>query len=256
MKRLYLIAALLLAVACSAQAQVKPAFGISFGTTFGSYTGADFGSTYAFSFPYSRYNDSYYYNNYYYHPQYDRYDFYAPLIFDIGFDYNVTDHAALNLESSFIWHYGGRPSRNYVTGETGGISYIDKWDNAQLFAVPLFLNVKIYPFGRSRSSFFISGGYGMQYTSESMDRIREEYDYNYNYNDYGYLVGSASSKKWLNGVKASIGFQYPLSPFTTAEAEFKVTNFFPKRNPDSPLAMNTSTNITFVGLSTKIYFNF
>ncbi len=254
-KTVYIIPILLLFLS-SAEAQVKQSFGISIGTTFGSYAGADFGSTYSFSFPYSRYNDDYYYNNYYYHPEYDRHDFYSPLIFDLGFDYNITDYTAVNLESSFIWHYGGRPSRVYETGEIGGISYIDKWDNAQMFAVPLFLNLKVYPFGKSRASFFISGGYGMQYISESMDRIREEYSYSYNYPDYSYLVGSSSSKKWLNGVKASIGFQYPLSPYTTAEAEFKVTNFFPKRNLNSPLAMNTSTNITFIGLTTKIYFNF
>lgn len=256
MKRIIFVLAILSALTFSAPAQVNHSFGISIGTTFGSYAGADFGSTYAFTFPQSRYNDSYNYNNYYYGDYYDGRDMYSPIILDLGMDFYINNYAAVNLESSFIWHYAGKPARNYETGIVNGNDYIDKWDNAELFAVPLFINMKLFPFGKQKSAFYITGGYGLQYTSESVDRIREEYGYNYEYPDYSYLIGYSSSKKWLSGVKAGIGLQFPLTPYATAEAELKVTNFFPKRNIASPLAMNTTTNITFIGLTTRVYFNF
>jgi hypothetical protein len=257
MKKIIYLSIIALFFVCSnLQPQIKPGFAVSFGTTFGSYTGADFGKTWAVSFPRSEFNDDYYYNNNYYHNRYDRYNFFSPVILDLGMDFYITDFAAVNVESSFIWHFNGYPNRQYETGVTHGQNYIDKWDNAELFAVPLFLNLKLFPLGMRRSSFFITAGYGQQYTSESVDRVREEYNYNYGYSDYKYVVGSAVSKKWLSGVKVGLGFIYPISPYMSGEAEFKVTNFFPDRNPASPLAMNSTTNITFVGLSTKVYFNF
>ncbi|MDD5362258.1 MAG: hypothetical protein PHN88_09005 [Ignavibacteria bacterium] len=257
MKKIITFSIILLLIVCSyLYPQTKPGFAVSIGTTFGSYAGADFGKTWAVSFPRSSFNDDYYYKNYYYHPSYDRYNFYSPVILDLGMDFYLNNYAAINVESSFIWHFNGYPDRQYETGVTHGMDYIDKWDNANLFALPLFLNLKLYPLGRQRSSFFITAGYGQQYTSESVDRVREEYDYNYGYSNYRYVIGSAESKKWLSGIKVGLGFVYPISPFMSGEAELKVTNFFPHRNTASPLAMNSSTNITFIGITTKLYFGF
>ena len=257
MKKLLSLCIILFLLFCgNIYSQKKPDFAISFGTTFGSYTGGDFGRIWAVSFPGSSYHDDYYYNSYYHHNNYDNYNFYGPIILDLGMDFFINNYAAINLESSFIWHFNGYPNGAYETGEIHGTSYVDKWENANLFAVPLFLNLKLFPLGRQRSAFYLTAGYGQQYTSESVDRVREEYNYNHGYYEDSYVIGYASSKKWLGGFKLGMGFVFPISPYMSGEAEFKVTNFYPERNPLSPLAMNSSTNITFIGLTTKVIFGF
>lgn len=229
--------------------------GISFGTTLGTYAGADFGGTYYMSFYSDDYYDDNYYNNNYYNNDYNS-SFLSPLEFDLGIDIRVSNNIAVNFESSYIWHLNGKPRRDYVTVITGNRSYLEMWDNATMYAVPLFLSLKIYPFGRINNSIYISGGYGMQYISESMDRVREDLDYGYNYYGYRYYVGGVSDSKWLQGIKLSLGMSFNVGSGLSNETEIKVTNFFPQRTPGSKLAMNTTTNITFIGLTTKMYFNF
>ena len=96
----------------------------------------------------------------------------------------------------------------------------------------------------------------MQYTTESMDRVREDINYGYNYHGYRSYVGGVSDAKWLQGIKLAVGMSFAVSENLSNETEIKVTNFFPQRNAYSPLAMNTSTNITFIGITTKMYINF
>lgn len=231
-------------------------FGISFGATLGTYAGADFGSAYYMSFYNSDYYDDYYRNNgYYYNNNYNN-SFLSPLEFDLGMDFRVTDNLSLNFESSFIWHINGKPHRDYMTVITSQRSYIEKWENSYMYAVPMFLNLKVYPFGRQNYSMYISGGYGLQYTTESMDRVREDINYGYNYHGYRSYVYGVSDAKWLQGIKLAVGMSFAVSNNLSNETEIKVTNFFPQRNAFSPLAMNTSTNITFIGITSKMYINF
>lgn len=228
--------------------------GISFGTTLGTYAGSDFGSTYYMSFYTDDYYNDNYYNNSYYNDGYNN-SFLSPLEFDLGIDFRVSNNLSLSFESSYIWHINGKPNRDYVTVITGNGSYLEMWDNAMMYAVPLFLSLKLYPLGKENYSFYISGGYGMQYISESMDRVREDLDYNY-YGGYRYYIGGVSDAKWQQGVKLAIGMNFNMGSSLSNETEIKVTNFFPQRNSYSQLAMNTSTNITFIGLTSKMYFNF
>jgi len=229
--------------------------GISFGTTLGTYAGADFGSTYYMSFYTNDYYNDNYYNNSYYNDGYNS-SFLSPLEFDLGIDIRVSNNLSLSFESSYIWHFNGKPNRDYVTKITGNGSYLEMWDNANMYAVPMFLSLKLYPLGRENYSFYISGGYGMQYISESMDRVREDLDYNNYYGSYRYYVGGVSDAKWMQGVKLAIGMNFNMGYAISNETEIKVTNFFPQRSQYSQLAMNTTTNITFIGLTTKMYFNF
>ncbi len=254
MRKILTVVLLFLVLPVYAQ-RYEPRIGISFGTTLGTYTGADFGSAYSMSFYTSNYNDRYYYNSYYYDNSYN--SFLSPLEFDLGLDVGITRNISLSFESSFIWHINGRPHRDYVTYISGSRSYLERWDNSYMYAVPLFLSLKLYPFGKETNSFYLSAGYGMQYTTESMDRLREDLDYNH-HNYYGrtYVVGSISEAKWLQGIKLAIGLNFPFADYVSNETEIKFTNFFPQRNIYSSLAMNTTTNITFIGISTKMYFNF
>lgn len=234
---------------------------LSFGVTLGSYSGADFGSTYAMrffpsnSYEYGNnyYNNNYYNNNYGYNPN----SFYNPIVFDLGGEIHVNEHLSIGVETSFLWHTDGYPGRGYVSGNlSGNRSYVDRWDNAMLYAVPVFLNLKIYPMGQKFSPVYISAGYGQQYTNESVDRVRQIYDNEYTYYGNDYLIGHYSDTKWLPGIKLAIGARYSVGPFMSNETELKITNFFPQRNINSPLAMNSTTNITFIGITTKICLSF
>lgn len=255
MKKSILIAFLFIPSVIFAQGY-EPRIGISFGTTLGTYTGADFGSAYCMSFYTSNDYDRYYYNSYYSDNYYN--SFLSPLEFDLGLDLRIHNNISLSFESSFIWHINGRPHRDYVIYISGNRSYLERWDNSYMYSVPLFLSLKLYPLGRNSNSLYISGGYGMQYTTESMDRLREDLDYNYHnyYHSYTYIVGSVSDAKWLQGIKLAVGITFPVGDYVSNETEIKFTNFFPQRNINSSLAMNTTTNITFFGITTKMYFNF
>jgi len=249
-----------------AQTYRAPGFSLSFGVTVGSYSGADFGSTYAMRFfppnnyDYgSNYYNNSYYNNGYYNNNYNNNPnfFYNPIVFDLGGEINVNEFLSIGIETSFLWHTAGYPGRGYTSGNlSGNRYYVDRWDNAMLYAVPIFLNLKIFPFGQRYSPVYFSAGYGEQYTNERIDRVREIYNNEYTYYGNKYLLAGYSDTKWLSGFKLAVGVRYSISPYVSNETELKVTNFFPDRNINSPLAMNRTTNITFIGITTKMRFSF
>jgi hypothetical protein len=219
-----------------------PKFYIGLGTNVQSYIGGDFGKTYGL-----RYEDGYYYDDYnYYHNNYYYYDYYdydegtlSPLGFDLYAGLQLNDYLSIELESSFIWHLIGKPDRQYETGYHGGVYYIDSYSDSWLYANPTFLGLKLYPAGRFTLPFFISAGFGMQYTNEAMDRIREYYDYGYGYYyNPVYFIASYESSKWIKGFKVGGGFSYNFYNFITAEAELRYTSFYPEQNLSSPLLIN------------------
>lgn len=237
-----------------------PKFYLGFGTNIQSYIGGEFGSTYALR--YDNYYDDYNYNNYYYYDHYyydDYYDYDDWMISPVGFDLyagvQLNSYLAVELESSFIWHLLGRPDRKYETGYTGEEYYMDYNEDSWLYANPIFLGIKLYPGGKERFPFFISGGFGMQYMRETMDRVREYYDYEYYYNYYSpkYLIASYESAKWMMGFKAGGGLSYSFYDLFTAEAELRYTSFYPEQNTRSPLLMNRVPQIGNLAFLMKIY---
>jgi hypothetical protein len=119
---------------------------------------------------------------------------------------------------------------------------------------------KIYPGGKDLAPYYLSFAAGYQFTHESMNRVREYNDYNYEYynynNNYNYPLYNIYDNKWLPGIGVSMGGDIRLSDLGYINAELKFTNFWTDMNLRSPLAMNTSPNITYFGLSTKFYFTF
>jgi hypothetical protein len=230
-------------------------FGI--GTSLSSYVGGDFGSTFQLRFfNYHNYNHDYNYNN----NNYNSNSLISPIQLDLSGGVHLSSNLSIALETSFIWHFDGSPRRNYESGELNNdYYYLDRNDNSSMFAVPIFLSIKYFPFNRNIIPFYLSLGYGRQYIKESLDRIREIYTYDYGYyeyNNYEYPIASYSSSEWLSGYKLSLGGFYNLENILTGELELRFTNFIANRKNDSPLAMHNSPNIFNIALGTKVYFNF
>ena len=236
-------------------------FYAGFGTTFGSFVGANFGSTFALRFrnPYSDYygyNNNYnnHYNNYY--NNYDSPFSMSPLELDLVLGQEINRYVSIELQANFIAHFNGSPARNYTSGTSGTRDYLDYYDNSYLTAIPLMASLKIFPAGKDRAPFYLSFSAGYQYTHESMDRVREYYDNgnNYNYSNYSYPLYNLYDNKWIPGMGLSMGGDVRVSDIGYTNIELKVTNFWTEMNTQSPLAMNTSPNITYIGLSAKFYF--
>jgi len=238
-----------------------PKFYIGIGFGLQSYIGGDFGKTYSLRFSG---NDNYYddYNGYYNSYNYGYRDYENDLISPIGFDVaagiELNSYLSIELESSFIWHLFGRPDRQYETGFLGNEYYIDCWDDSRLYANPIFLGAKIYPFKRERIPLYLSAAFGWQYTKEAMDRVREYYDYNYYYNYYypKYIIGSYSDSKWMTGFKTGIGASYAIFDLVITDIELRYTNFYPQKDLSSPLTMNRVPNIGNLALITKFSITF
>lgn len=259
---LILFFALFISQISESQVNRERKFYFGIGTSLSSYLGADFGSTFSIRYTRARDYDNYWYNNYYYN-NHNHYDYYYdeslfPLQGDIAFGYDATDKVSFQIESSIIWHLNGNPRSLYETGTEGDYDYIDRNDYAELISIPIIASVKYYPFGRRYSPFYLTGGYGMQYIQESVDRVREYYTYNSYYNEYSnsseYTLANFRARDWFHGIKLGFGFNYSIGHMLRGDVEVKMTNFFPtSRNNSSNLSMYRSPNITNISLGTKIY---
>jgi len=245
------------------QIKNEPNFYIGLGTSVSTFIGGDFGSTFAARF----YSDRDYYNDYYYPGPYTinelhnyRHESFFPLQVDLAMGMDVTRFTTVQIESSIIWHLNGNARRNYETGTMGDLNYIDRNDNSELLAIPIIASIKLFPFGRKQTSFYITGGYGVQYMQESVERIRNVYDYNYyGYNNsstlYEYPISDTKGREWLQGFKVGMGVAFRLNRNVTGDVELKATNFYPPfRDNSSNLSMYRSPDITNVSLSSKIFF--
>lgn len=259
---LILFFALFISQLTESQVNRERKFYFGIGTSLSSYLGADFGSTFSIRYTRNRDYNNYWYNNYYYNRD-NRYDYYYdeslfPLQGDIAFGYDATDNVSFQVESSIIWHLNGNPRRFYESGTEGSDDYLDRNDNAELISIPIIASVKYYPFGRRYSPFYLTGGYGMQYMQESVDRVREYYTYNSYYNEYRnsteYTLASYRARDWFHGIKLGFGFNYSIGHMLRGDVEVKFTNFFPtSRDNSNNLSMYRSPNITNISLGTKIY---
>jgi hypothetical protein len=258
-----LIALILLSQISYSQIKNEPRFYIGLGTSVSTFIGGDFGSTFAARYYSDRNN---YYNDYYYPGPYTinelhnyRHESFFPLQVDLAMGVDASRFVSLQVESSFIWHLNGDTRRNYETGTMGNLDYIDRNDNSELLAIPIIASVKVFPFGRKRTSFYLTGGYGVQYMQESVERIRSVYDYNYygNYNSasYEYPISDTKGREWIQGFKVGMGVTFRLNQYVTGDVELKATNFYQSfRDYSSSLSMYRSPDITNVALSTKIFF--
>lgn len=230
-------------------------FYIGVGTTFGSYIGGNFGNTFALRFrnSYSDYDQYNYYNRDRYYNDENPFS-YSPVEFNIFIGKEFNEFLSFEIQSSFIFHFIGSPIRDYVNGTSGGDDYLEYYDNSYFSGIPIMAVMKTFPAGKTNIPFYLSFSAGYQYTHESMQRVREYYSYDYGYSNYRYPQYSLYDNKWLPGIGLAIGGEFRVSDFGYTDVEFKVTNFWTESNPNSPLSMNTTPNITYIGLGAKFYF--
>ena len=235
---------------------------IGIGTSLSTFVGGDFGKT--FSLRYS--NDSYDYSNGYYYNKSTKYyennsNSLNPLQFDLIAGFKITRDVAFELESSLIWHTDGDVNPAYSFGSDGDINYIDRYDNSKLFALPLIASLKIYPLGRNNSSFYLKGGYGIQYTQESLEKVREFYTtvnhgYYYYTETFEFPIAEYSASRLLHGFKTAVGFSYNLFGTLTGDIELRYSNFFTNEDKAVPLAMFTTPVIRNIALGTVVYLSY
>jgi opacity protein-like surface antigen len=235
---------------------------IGIGTSLSTFVGGDFGKIFAIRYTTDSDNND---NGYYYNKSSEYYDNSSnslnPLQFDLVAGVNITRDFAFELETSFIWHSNGKVNPDYSFGSEGDFNYIDRYDNSTLFALPVMASLKVYPLGRDNVSFYLKGGYGIQYTQESLEKIREFYTtYNYGYyfrtETYEFPIAEYSANRLLHGFKAAAGFSYNLFGTLAGDIELRYTNFFINENKAGPLSMSTTPVIGNIALGTIVYLNY
>jgi opacity protein-like surface antigen len=271
MKRSYILLLLLISTLIYSQKYelktgnntgIDDRFYMGFGTSVSTFLGGEFGKTFALRLNYSPdyYNDNYYSYDHYSYDNNDSYLMYSPIQLDVNLGYFIGNKAAVELESSFIWHMRGRPDPDLVTGTEFDMDYIDKNDNSRLFAIPLLLNVKFYPMGRLNSPFYIKGGAGFQYVSESSERIREFYAYNeyyYHYYSSSYILERYQRSAFLPGFKVGAGVSYSFFNNINAFSEIEYSYFSNSGTKGTtPLALDKARYTGMLAFNTKVYFSF
>ena len=233
------------------------------GSKLSSYIGGDFGSIFAIRYSADEnYNadDEYYYNKGNDYAQSGPSYSLNPLQVNLFGGVNLNNNFSMELESSLIWHTRGNVDADYVTGVENGFSYVDKNSNSSMLALPIMASLKFFPLGKDDSPFYLTGGYGIQFISESAERVR---DYYYNTGYYGNTsyfsipIEEYSTSSWLTGFKVGAGISYNMFGNLLGEIELSFTNFI-NNNADynTPLALDRTTDIGNISLGTKILFGF
>ncbi|KXK01837.1 MAG: hypothetical protein OZ913_06240 [Ignavibacteriaceae bacterium] len=230
-------------------------FYTGFGTSVSSYLGEDFGSRYSIRSFFNNY-DSYYNQSYNSNPAFGVF----PLNLQFNFGYRFNDKIATELETSFIWHARGYMTNpDFQTGTlSGGRYYSDRYDYSSMMAVPLFINMKYSPFGEYYNSLIFKTGFGFQYVSESIDRVRKIYEESYYYTYFTeYLLGTTTASKFMPGIKIGAGYLGEIGDGFLNETDITYTLFFNNNKiSGNPLAINTSGKIGMISLNTRIYLVF
>lgn len=229
------------------------------GTGISTYVGGDFGTRFAIRTGPSSYNSNYnYYYERYNNDYYDDRSSFNPLQFDVVFGIRPVKAVSFEFNAGMRWHSYGRPNPEYEYGTYNDMDYVDRYDNSTLMTIPLMASVKFYPFWFKNSGLYLTAGLGYQYTSESIERVREFYDYSYYYGNYGsvseYPLAEYSSSKWLYGFKTGIGFTYNLSEHLTGDIELAYTDFISETRNGSPLAMYRTKDIGNISLNMRVFF--
>jgi hypothetical protein len=236
-------------------------FYFGFGTSLSSFIGEDFGDRFGIRLlsEGNRYNRGRnYYDEYGQNSNQQQSTSLSPTQLSFFGGVNLNERISLELETSLLTHNAGKIKPDYQFGTVGSLNYIDYNEEASLLAIPVLASIKLYPFGKNSSMpMYFTGGYGVQFTHESSERMRELYSNNY-YSPYYYgrvyPLEKVSESQFNTGFKAGIGYSYSMFGMMRNDIELKYTSFDTygiKEN--SPLAINNSNKIGNIGISMRMY---
>jgi opacity protein-like surface antigen len=245
--------------------QEQKVFYIGLGTKLSTYIGGEFGSRFGIRFAnsYDPYNER---SNYYYDDEYNYYNdrethSLNPLEFNLVGGYNINEYMAMELEAGISFHTNGYLDANqYTIGTEGTTQYVQHFDNSSMMMLPIMASFKYFPFGKSETPIFLSGGYGVQYVDESLDLVRDYNvyeNYYYGYGTYRVRMDNYSASGWMNGFKVGTGTTLSLFGNLKTDIEINYLKFFNSNTDEnSSLAFQKTSSFGNISLGTKIYFGF
>jgi opacity protein-like surface antigen len=240
-------------------------FYLGLGTKLSSYIGGDVGDRFAirYSNAYDPFEDN---NGYYYNKDEQYYNdrqsnALNPLQLNLFGGVNLGNNFALELETGVLFHTAGNVEDGDVNvGFQNGVNYVEHYDNSSLLSIPLIASLKFYPLGKNSTSLYLSGGYGVQYISETLDRVRDYQLYNnYNYQSGTYrdMIAGYSASSWMTGFKAGVGLSYFLFGNIANDIELSYSHFTNRNTQEgSNLAIQKTPEFGNVSLGVKMYMDF
>lgn len=240
----------------------KKDFYIGLGTKLSSYIGGDVGNR--FSIRYSNAYDPFEDNNGYYYNKDEQYyndrqsNALNPLQFNLFGGVNLWNNLALELETGILFHTAGNVEDGDVNvGYQNGVTYVEHFDNSSLISIPLIASLKFYPLGKGNTSFYLLGGYGVQYVSESLDKVRDyqlSNNYYYQYGTYRDVIAGYSTSSWMTGLKAGVGLSYFILGNQANDIELSYTYFMNSNTQEgSNLAIQRTPEFGNLSLGVKMY---
>ncbi len=235
------------------------------GTKLSSYIGGDVGDRFAirYSNAYDPFEDN---NGYYYNKDEQYYNdrqsnSFNPLQLSLFGGVNLGNNFALELESGVLFHSAGNIEDGDVSvGRENGVTYVEHYDNSSLLTIPLIASLKFYPLGKNNTSFYLSGGYGVQYVSESLDKVRDYELYNnyyYQYGTYRDKIAGYSTSSWMSGFKAGVGLSYFMFGNIANDIELSYSHFINANTQEgSNLAIQRTPQFGNISLGVKMYMDF
>lgn len=240
-------------------------FYLGLGTKLSSYIGGDVGDRFAirYSNAYDPFEDN---NGYYYNKDEQYYDdrqsnALNPLQLNLFGGVNLGNNFALELETGVLFHTAGNVEDGDVNvGFQNGVNYVEHYDNSSLLSIPLIASLKFYPLGKNNTSLYLSGGYGVQYISETLDRVRDYQLYNnyyYQSGTYRDVIAGYSASSWMTGFKAGVGLSYFLFGNIANDIELSYSHFTNRNTQEgSNLAIQKTPEFGNVSLGVKMYMDF
>lgn len=176
----------------------------------------------------------------------------------VFFGFAIAQALTLEFEPSLLFTNSSKNlrttlSRPHGTSTSDTLVYSS---NLSMFAIPLAINVRFFPFFKLKSYarlFFIGGGAGMAWIKEDYDNLYSR-DPNLPIGYYGYGGISESTSQWSPVFRAMIGVTGTGGQFGFGgEIRYNIISL--KQEADSPFRTRVAKNFNSVDLTLRFYFS-
>jgi hypothetical protein len=179
---------------------------------------------------------------------------------NLFFGFSIAKAVTIEAEPSFLFTNSSKVLRTELSQphNTGGNDTFVVSSNIGMFAIPLAVNVRFFPFFKQEKSFirmfFIGGGAGMIWVKEDYDNFYTPDPYYYGNYYYGYGGITESTSQWAPIFRVMIGLTGAGGQFGGG-GELRY-NFIPLKSvKDSPFATRQAKNMNSVDLTLRFYFS-